>query len=81
MGLILRGMVVLVLGGILGEKMQMIQGTSGSSNDALEVHSGGLVVREQIDRPLAVGVGDEHRIGAGVLPHTASHALSLCGRR
>jgi hypothetical protein len=28
------------------DKMQVVQGTAGAGNDALEIHSGGLVVRE-----------------------------------
>jgi hypothetical protein len=39
-------MVLLVLAGSSEEKSELIQGTSGSRNDALELHAGGLVVRE-----------------------------------
>jgi hypothetical protein len=47
--MMLRGLVlvlVVVGSGLVADKMELIQGTSGSRTDALEIHSGGLVVRE-----------------------------------
>jgi hypothetical protein len=38
--------LLLVLGGSSESKMELVQGTSGSRSDAMELHSGGLVVRE-----------------------------------
>jgi hypothetical protein len=48
MGSMVGGLLagLLILGGQAGEKLQKIQGTSGSRTDSLELHSGGLVVRE-----------------------------------
>jgi hypothetical protein len=39
-------LLLIVLGGSSGERVEEIHGTSGSRTDALEVHSGGVVVRE-----------------------------------
>jgi hypothetical protein len=48
MEMTVRGLavVLLLVGAQAAEKMQVIQGTSGSRSDALEIHSGGLVLRE-----------------------------------
>jgi hypothetical protein len=39
-------MLLLAVGGSSQGKIELVQGASGSRNDAMELHSGGLVVRE-----------------------------------
>jgi hypothetical protein len=46
MGLTLHGLAMIFALGAAEEKMELIQGTSGSRTGQLEVHAGGLVVRE-----------------------------------
>jgi hypothetical protein len=46
MAMTLQILALLLVPGAGEDKMQLVQGTSGSRSDALEIHSGGLVVRE-----------------------------------
>jgi hypothetical protein len=46
MAMALQILTLLLVPGASEDKMQLVQGTSGSRSDALEIHSGGLVVRE-----------------------------------